>query len=201
MPVAVKPTAPVRPNNQGKTILYWFGSKATMPYLQELVAPLEELGKLRNDITLRVVGHGGFSLSHMKTDFVQWTPETETQGLAETDIGLCPMPNTPWTQGKCPYKVLCYMANAMPWVGSAVGENIHTAGPADRPDQTRGFVAENKDQWVQAILKLVDNPGLRQTMGHRSHAYILEHHERSRLVVQQAQAWRKIVGKARAKSG
>ena len=32
------------------------------------------------------------------------------------------MDATPWSAGKCPYKVLQYMASGMPWIGTPVGD-------------------------------------------------------------------------------
>ncbi len=195
MPVIVPPLPPARPAPRADTILYWFGSRITMPYLDYLIEPLEALGARRKDITLRVVGHGGFSLKNMKVDFVPWSRENENIGLAECDIGLCPMPSTPWAQGKCPYKVLCYMASAMPWVGSAVGENLVVAGEELPPAQARGLIARDTPGWIKAIETLADDKPLAAAMGLRCHQYALENHERSRLIQLQAKSWREIIHK------
>ena len=171
--------------------LLWLGSASTQKYLEELRPVLERIGKLRPDIHLRLVAHQPMEFGSLKVDFIQWSPETQEQALQECDIGLCPMPDTPWTRGKCPYKVLQYMAYGMPWVGSAVGENIVTAGVEDSSDQ-RGICASDTDEWVQAIMALADNPQRRQ-LGTNCRDYIARYHERKIVAEQIATTLRSVV--------
>jgi hypothetical protein len=71
-----------------------------------------------------------------------------------------PLPNTPWTRGKCGFKIIQYMACGLPVIASPVGVNsdivIHGV---------TGFLAETPDEWLQAMKHLYHNPELRATMG------------------------------------
>src|SRR5690606_13466323 len=108
----------------GPLQLLWLGSRATQSYLDVIAPVLAELGRRRPDVMLRVVGHEPVEFGPLKVDFRKWSPQEQEAALRQCHVGLCPMPDTVWTRGKCPYKVLQYMAYGMPWVGSAVGENI-----------------------------------------------------------------------------
>lgn len=193
IPMAISlPDVRSRPDAQKEGVeLLWLGSASTQKYLEELRPALERIGELRSDVRMRLVAHKPMSFGALKVGFVQWSPETQEQALQECDIGLCPMPDTPWTRGKCPYKVLQYMANGMPWVGSAVGENLVTAGAAGSGDQ-RGVCATEVDEWVQAVIALADNPQ-RQQLGENCRDYIAQHHERKKVAEQIAAAFRSVV--------
>ncbi len=115
------------PSLSGKTCsptILWLGSKSTHRYLAEIAPALAQLVRERPEARLRLVGHEPFAAGDLKVDFRRWSPQEQELALNECDIGLCPMPDTPWSRGKCPYKVLQYMAASMAWVGSAVGENL-----------------------------------------------------------------------------
>ncbi len=178
MAITLPPMPPSRSDRKG-TELLWLGSESTQKYLESIRPALERIGELRPDIRLRLVAHRPMEFGRLPVEFVQWSPETQEKALLEADIGLCPMPDTPWTKGKCPYKVLQYMAYAMPWVGSAVGENLVSAGASGAQDQ-RGVCASNVEDWVQAIVTLSDDPQ-RQRLGASGREYIVAHHERKNI--------------------
>lgn len=157
--------------------LLWLGSESTQKYLELIRPALEDLGRQRQDLKLRLVAHKPMTFGDLDTEFVQWSPQTQDEALRECTVGLCPMPDNPWTRGKCPYKVLQYMSHAMPWVGSAVGENIVTAGEPEG-DSARGRVAMAQDEWVAAIVALVDVIDDSRQMGMRARRYIEVNHER-----------------------
>lgn len=169
----------------------WFGSRVTQAYLETIRPALERFGDTRPGALLRVVSDDPFELDRLTVDRRAWSPEQEQAALRECHIGLCPMPDTPWTRGKCPYKVLLYMAHGMPWVGSPVGENRVTAGSDDDP---RGLLAATPDAWVERLTTLLDDVALRSRLGERGRVYVEQHHDRSVLVEQLATIWRDIVG-------
>jgi glycosyltransferase involved in cell wall biosynthesis len=171
----------------------WLGSKSTQRFLRELAPALAEVGRLRPDARLRVVGHEEFAAGPLNVDFRRWSPQEQDRALGECDIGLCPMPDTPWTRGKCPYKVLQYMAAGMAWVGSAVGENLVSAG-APYGSDPRGLCAATDEQWVRALTRLIDDATLRRNMGASGLVYVRRVHEREMLADRLAEILRGIVG-------
>jgi len=189
MAISLPPPPPPPPRSSSNGIeLLWLGSESTQKYLESIRPALEKIGEIRSDIRLRLVAHRPMEFGKLPVEFVQWSPETQEKALLEANIGLCPMPDTPWTRGKCPYKVLQYMAYGMPWVGSAVGENLASAGEPGSPEQ-RGYCASNIEGWVQSITVLADD-AQRDQLGVNGREYIAQHHERKSIAQQIAIALR-----------
>lgn len=161
--------------------LLWLGGKSTQVYLEALREPLEQLAIARpGRVKLRLVAHEPMTFGSLQVDFRNWSFEEQEQSLRECHVGLCPMPQTPWTQGKCPFKVLQYMAYGLPWVGSAVGANLVSAGDPQN-EFARGLCADSNQQWLARLLELVDHPAQRLAMGDAGRAYAAIAHERGAL--------------------
>jgi glycosyltransferase involved in cell wall biosynthesis len=173
--------------------LLWLGSASTQPYLELIRPALEQLGARHKHLRLRLVAHDAMTFGDLPVDFRNWSHDEQAAALAECHVGLCPMPDTLWTRGKCPYKVLQYMAAGMPWVGAAVGENLITAGDAA---STRGLVATDVEGWVHAVEAIVRDKAMAQRMGASGYAYVHQHHSRDALTRQLGAFFRRLAGKA-----
>lgn len=194
VPMAVDiPVLPPRPQRAGPVRLLWLGSRSTMRYLRGLAGVLARLAEVRPQVELRVVGPEGFAAGGLGVDYRPWSPDEQDRALRECDVGLCPMPDTSWTCGKSPYKVLQYMAYGMAWVGSAVGENVALAGP--KGSEARGLCAASEQQWVEALVRLVDDGTLRAHLGANGRAYVEAHHSRDRVCSLLAETLRRIAGR------
>jgi glycosyltransferase involved in cell wall biosynthesis len=96
----------------------------------------------------------------LRIENVPWRLEDEGRLLADGDIGIAPLPDTPQARGKCGFKVLQYMAAGLPVVTSPVGANAEYV----RPEET-GLHAGPAEEWVAAIGRLAADPALREHMG------------------------------------
>jgi glycosyltransferase involved in cell wall biosynthesis len=140
----------------------WTGSRSTNAYLNEIFPPLSQLHsptqlKIISDT---VAGFDFFRLGRVTSSFVPWTPKTEISEAATFDIGLMPLPDNRWTQGKCGFKALQYMALGIPAVCSPVGVNrdiIH--------DGVDGFFAATLQDWFPLITRLLKDSFLREAVG------------------------------------
>ncbi|MFA7236347.1 MAG: glycosyltransferase [Phycisphaeraceae bacterium] len=199
IPMAAEAMAeiPRRPAERGRVTLLWLGSSATQPYLELIRRPLEELGggvAQSPLVRLRLVAHAPMRFGSLPVDYRRWSVTEQEAALRECDIGLCPMPDTPWTRGKCSYKVLQYMGAGMAWIGSAVGENKVMAC-ADSPNAT-GHIAPDSAGWSQALRSLVHDPALRQTMGEAGWRYITRDHAPAALADRLAGVFMQCAGRA-----
>jgi glycosyltransferase involved in cell wall biosynthesis len=93
----------------------------------------------------------------------------EAADLHSFDIGLMPMPDNPWTQGKCAFKALQYMAVGIPVVCSPVGMNTEVV-----QDGVSGLLAGSEAEWIEKVSLLIENQGLREAMGRRGRAAVEE---------------------------
>ena len=108
---------------------------------------------------------------HLRTLAIPWSEKGESEALASAHIGIAPMPDNSWTQGKCGIKVLQYMAAGLPVVSSPVGVNRDIV-----EHKVTGFLAESPDEWLVAIERLIRNPDLRKIMGKKGQKRVTEHY-------------------------
>ena len=147
-------------HDDGKVRLVWIGSKSTLRYLKEISDVIEEIGKKYSNVILRIVGDDFLDFDNMSVEKRQWSKETRSDDLGSCDIGLAPLPDNPFTRGKCSFKVLEYSASGLAVVASPVGTNQkHVV------EGQTGFLADNKQQWVERISQLIEDKQLRQRMG------------------------------------
>jgi glycosyltransferase involved in cell wall biosynthesis len=136
----------------------WVGSPATVHYLRMLEAPLQQLARERR-VRLCVVGAEA-SMTGVETESVPWSAETEARSIARFDVGVMPLPDSPWERGKCGYKLIQYMACRLPVVASPVGVNATLVTPDEH-----GYLAGDDEAWYGALARLAGDGGLRARLG------------------------------------
>jgi glycosyltransferase involved in cell wall biosynthesis len=139
--------------------IVWIGSPSTVSYLNILHEPLQALARQRRFV-LRTIGAAAPEMSGVPMEHVAWTEDTETVGIGACDIGVMPLLDTAWERGKCGYKLIQYFACGLPAVASPVGVNPSIVHPGEN-----GFLAATADEWLQSLLKLLDDKPLRTRMG------------------------------------
>jgi glycosyltransferase involved in cell wall biosynthesis len=131
---------PVKANYgiDGRPTLLWVGSFSTERYLHALTPALTALAQ---HLPLRVllVGAAGGRLPKALAPLVErrrWSEAAVHTALTESDVGLMPLPDDPFTRGKCAYKLLQYSAAALPVVGTPVGASADFLISAGAPRPT-----------------------------------------------------------------
>ncbi len=161
VPSLVDPEAyAVRRHEQGEALtLGWIGSPTTAPYLRGVAATLDRFARdSERPLRLIVVGGPAPPLARVAVEERAWSPAAERAALAEIDVGLMPLDDTPWTRGKCAYKALQYMASGIPPLADDVGVSAATVGGA-------GYVATGPGEWLEALEALAGDPALRARLG------------------------------------
>jgi hypothetical protein len=148
-----------RADDEGPFTLGWIGSPLTSSYLEPLRPALTAL---MAQLSLRIILIGGESgaLTGLPVERVAWSADTEAVELARCDAGIMPLPDLPWERGKCGYKLIQYMASALPVVASPVGVNREIVVPGET-----GFLAETESDWISSLFRLAQAPQLRRKMG------------------------------------
>ena len=158
---AIRPPAGGR--RAGETLIVgWIGSASSAQYLDLLRKPLARLGKRCPGIRLRLVGAASWSCEGVPVETKDWKLEEESGDLAGFDIGIMPLTEDPWTLGKGGYKLLQYMASALPVVASPVGINAEIV-----VDGVTGYLARTDEEWEEKLLALAADPELRARMGRK----------------------------------
>jgi len=139
--------------------LVWIGSSSTRKYLEGLIPALEELGKRHKQLRLKIIADFDLPLSHMETLAIHWSSDTEALELGNSDIGIAPMTDDPWTQGKCALKVIQYMAAGLPVISSDAGTNGEVV-----VDNVTGLLVNSHKEWIAAVECLLEDETLRHSM-------------------------------------
>ena len=142
-----------------KPCIVWIGSPSTVQYLLELAEPFGVLAK-RQPFTLRVIGGGAITMPGVHVESLPWSADTEAALIVECDVGIMPLRDTPWEQGKCAYKLIQYMACGLPTVSSPIGANRDVVIEGET-----GFFADTAYAWVEKMELLLCDAALRQRLG------------------------------------
>lgn len=149
-----------------KLRIVWIGSPSTVQYLQELAEPLATLAK-RQPFILRVISGGALTIPGVDVESIPWFADTEAALIAECDVGVMPLRDTPWEQGKCAYKLIQYMACGLPTVASPIGANRDVV-----IEGVTGFFADTANEWVEKMELLLCDTALRQDFGQAGRARV-----------------------------
>ncbi|WNP28407.1 glycosyltransferase family 4 protein [Moraxella sp. DOX410] len=136
----------------------WIGSPSTVKYLETIKEPLQQLAK-KIEYKLRVIG-AEFNLPDVQVEGLPWSEATEVENIANADIGIMPLLDSPWERGKCGYKLIQYMACSLPVIASPIGVNNEIV-----EDGINGYLANNALQWLEQLESLLLDANLRQQMG------------------------------------
>jgi glycosyltransferase involved in cell wall biosynthesis len=160
---------PVREGPSNIFTVGWIGSPSTAHYLDELIEPLSILGS-EGPVRLVVVGGKAPVVPGLSVIEMAWQEETEVALINSFDVGVMPLRDDEWARGKCAFKLIQYLACAVPVVASRVGANI------DVVNDECGFLATTADEWVEAFRALRDQPKQRAEMGQAGRERVMKHY-------------------------
>lgn len=149
-------------------VIGWTGTKSTLRYL-EFIAPALRKAAEKHDFILRIIADKGIDLQGIKTEFVKWELDSQYERIRNFDIGIMPLSSDPFSEGKAAYKLIQYMACAVPSICSPVGMN------ADAADNGRcALCASSDEEFTDAVCKLLDDENLRLSLGKNSRKAVEE---------------------------
>jgi glycosyltransferase involved in cell wall biosynthesis len=145
-------------SNSDNIVIGWIGSPSTVHYL-DIVAPA--ILSLASDyrIQLRIIG-ANYEIAGLEVDCRPWSEESEVGDIQEFDIGIMPLHDSKWEQGKCGYKLIQCMACAKPVIASPVGVNVDII-----ENGVNGYLASSTDDWIHAFRSLIQDTSKRKKMG------------------------------------
>lgn len=156
-----------RPN---ELVIGWIGSPTTEKYVLDLEPVFRSLSKIPGISLMLINAPGRENLDFgIPVNRMDWEEEKETEQLLHFDVGIMPLPDTPWERGKCAYKLIQYMASGLPIIASPVGMNAEVV-----QDGVNGFLASNPEDWKEAFLRLYHNANLRKSLGQEGRKMVEE---------------------------
>jgi glycosyltransferase involved in cell wall biosynthesis len=149
--------------NKQKVCIGWSGSPTTIMHFEMIEGVLLKLKtKYANQIEIKVLGDPNYKNDVLGIEGIKWSPETEVAVLNSFDIGIMPLPNNQWTQGKCGMKGLQYMGLGIPSLLSPVGVNKDII-----IDGINGFLPTDEMEWESKLELLIHDAMLRKTIGEK----------------------------------
>jgi glycosyltransferase involved in cell wall biosynthesis len=89
-----------------------------------------------------------------------WRAESEVDDLRTLQVGLLPVPGSPWAPNKFFLKLVQYMALGIVPVATPAGDN-----PRVIEHGRTGFLVRDESEWTKTIDCLVGDAGLREQVG------------------------------------
>lgn len=149
----------IKQQGAGLPVIGWTGSHSTIAYLDLLVPVLQQLEQ-NYDFAFLVICDRKPVLPLRSLVFLPWNPSMEIDDLLQMDIGVMPLGADAWSEGKCGFKLIQYLALGIPAVASRVGVNQDIVGAAET-----GYLCDNSDDWYQALEHLLLDAGKRNLLG------------------------------------
>jgi glycosyltransferase involved in cell wall biosynthesis len=144
----------------GPVVLGWIGGRKSLVFLKALDPALEKLRGMGVNAELKVVCNEFPESAPVPVVRKAWAEAEEGRDVASFDIGLAPLPDDPWSRGKCATKLLQCMAARVPCVASPVGAHCDIVRHGEN-----GFLASTPAEWADSIAALARDPALRDRMG------------------------------------
>lgn len=149
----VRPCLDVAPFTIG-----WVGSPATEAYLSPLAGVLREM--VERGARVLLVGASPAALPGLPVERRAWSADREASDIAEFDVGIMPLADSPWERGKCAYKLVQYMAAGRAVVASPVGANRVVVTPGED-----GLLADGAEEWTAALASLLEDRAAAARLG------------------------------------
>jgi glycosyltransferase involved in cell wall biosynthesis len=167
--------------NENKIIIGWLGNGTDfqLRYLKILKQPLSLLAK-KYKIKFRIISalsrnvKKEFQNENYEVDygFDKWVPLKEIpKEISDFDIGVMPLIDEPFANGKCAMKALEYMSMGIPVVASPVGENKYVI-----KNGYNGFLALEDQGWIDNLEKLIIDNIMRKKIGKNAHEFVKENY-------------------------
>jgi len=145
----------------------WIGSPENLIYLEMIRPALARLSMRHPSLRLRVICSQFPDWPEVRVERVVWSANGEAEALAGAHIGIMPLTDDEWARGKCAFKLLQYMAAALPCVASPIGANTEAV-----IDGVNGLHARDNGEWELALERLISAPALRASFGAAGLAHV-----------------------------
>jgi hypothetical protein len=134
-------------------IIGWIGSKSTSKSLKFIVESIKRISSKYN-VKLFLLGFDKslvYIFEGIDYKLIKWSSETEVNDIFSFDVGIMPLEDTPFNNGKCGFKLIQYMACSLPTISSPLEANqkINRNG--------KNLHASTNDEWFNSFERIIQN--------------------------------------------
>jgi glycosyltransferase involved in cell wall biosynthesis len=137
----------------------WTGSFSTLKYL-ELIIPALQAAQAVVPFRFVVIADRAPELPGLDYEFIKWSEENELLDLSRLDVGVMPLIEDRWSEGKCGFKLIQYFSLGIPALASPVGVNSKIL-----EHDISGYLCQTTEEWCTGICTLLKDAELRNRMG------------------------------------
>ena len=153
----------VRVEKYNKISLVWIGTQSTAKYFLSILSHLKKL-KQKYDINILCVGA---IINDNEVISIKWSQKNEIEILKKAHIGIMPLFNDKWSESKCGFKILQYMASKIPVVASNIGQNNIIM------DKNIGYLIDNDNDWYSKLELLIKDKKMRIDFGENGYKKLI----------------------------
>lgn len=132
--------------------LVWLGSSSTETHVAQIAPALLEIHQRTGAMLTLISGPQSNPVLDPLGAMIRrvpWSLGTFASALTEADVAIAPLADTPYSLGKCAYKLLQYAATGLPIVGSPVGANEMALQRFD------GLAVRSIHDWTEGLSQLL----------------------------------------------
>jgi glycosyltransferase involved in cell wall biosynthesis len=144
-----------------RLVIGWTGSHSTLQFFEVGVPALKRLEKLFH-FRLLVICDKKPEYDLPFLEFIPWNKASEIEDLAKIDIGIMPLKDDAWSEGKCGFKLIQYMALGIAAVASPVGVNKTIIEHG-----VEGYLCNTDDEWIRCLSELLQDAEKRKAFGQK----------------------------------
>jgi glycosyltransferase involved in cell wall biosynthesis len=131
----------------------WAGHPVNLRYLEAIEPALAAVQHRFPKAEFRIFCGEAPRFKQVRSEQVPFDPQREAETIRSFDIGLLPLPEGPFAEGKSPIKALQYMASGAATVLTPLG-----ATRMMFQDGHTGLFARTMTEWQKALETLLENP-------------------------------------------
>lgn len=169
IPSAVDPVEYSAAAGDAEPIIGWIGTRINLMYVRPLIGALARVTQRRPAARIKIVSDGVLDAPDLPLINKAWARADEAADLRSFQVGIMPLPDDPWTRGKCALKILQYFAAGLPVVCSPVGANLDVVEHG-----RNGYFASTPDEWTARLEELLGDDALRRRFGEHGRALVAE---------------------------
>lgn len=143
----------------------WIGSRTTSINVLKLIPAFEVLSH-KMEFKLNLIGfdiNESSKLAHLNVNFINWNAETEIEEINKFDVGIMPLENTRFNQGKCGFKLVQYMGCSLPTIATPLEANVKINR------NKKNLYAITTEEWVSAFEKIYNNQNYFREVGQENY--------------------------------
>lgn len=159
-------------NSCKEKIIGWIGSKTTVDNFDLVIESLNEVTRKHPEVKIAIISNTALDYTDRINNsyLVPWNKETYIEELSKFSIGIMPLKDNEINRGKCGFKLIQYLNMKKPVIGSNVGVNGEII-------EGNGIVADSKEEWAEAIEKLLYDPDFYLTcVEHINNTFLKKYH-------------------------